>query len=54
MHMDAFKNIVAEKINLIIKDIQESSSRYAKGDKKPIGQSKALQTKNELIHLKGI
>lgn len=52
MHMDAFENIVAEKINLIIKDIQESSSCYAKGDKLPITKSKALQTETESIHLK--
>lgn len=52
MHMDAFKNIVAEKINLIIKDIQESSSSYAKGNKSPITKSKELQTTTESIHLK--
>lgn len=52
MHMKAFKNIVEEKIDLIIKDIQQSSKRYADGDRAPIAKSKIFKNKPDSIYLK--
>lgn len=52
MQMGAFKDIVEEKIDWIIKDIQRASKRYVDGERGPILKSPDLNTEIEKQHLK--
>ncbi len=42
MQMQAFKSVVSEKIDEIVKNIERASAQFAKGNKKPIGKHAAF------------
>ena len=44
MQMSVFKTVVNDKISEIVENIAEASTRYAKGDHKPIEQDSILKT----------